>query len=148
MVDRGTLAPHHAESSCQSPGPGLREQTVKGWEWGGQADVWQSPSNQRMGTEKKGEGREGFSRLHAVCDTSQEGKLRPGERRNKASGLEVCKPGSKFLPHLNKQGELSRKHWAQGGVLERGADGLPIHSPSGKALGQFLYLPLSQFPHL
>lgn len=73
MVERGTLAPHHAESSCQSPGPGLGEQIVEGWGWGGWADVWQSPSNQRMGAERKGEGREGFSRLHAVCDTGPGG---------------------------------------------------------------------------
>lgn len=61
--------PHTMQRVAVSPVPGLEGQTVEGWGWGGRADVWQSPSNQRMGAERKKEGREGFSKLCAVCDT-------------------------------------------------------------------------------
>lgn len=120
------------------------------WAGGGEAGQTYSSHPATREWVQKGRGREGRASPGFMLSVTrgQEGKLRPGERRNKASGLGVCKPGSKFLPHLNKQGELGRKHWAQGRVPKRGAGGLPIHSASREALGRFLYLPLSQFLHL
>lgn len=67
---------------------------------------------------QKGKGREGRASPGFMLSVTQdqEGTLRPGERRNKASGLGVCKPGSKFLPHLHKQGEQVGVHRKQLGT--------------------------------